>query len=137
MLPRPGFDAEFVPLGVGHDDVAAVPLEHRRAEPRESATGPGARRSKWTRFFAVLTSGTFANQTFGPPQPAASTNALSLVESSSTSEPKTAAQKVASRTASAASNVTDLITLGMLTWPLAGSAARLRRGRRVSPRSRR
>jgi hypothetical protein len=53
------------------------------------------------------------NQMFGPPQPAASTNALSAVESSSTSDPKTAAQNLASASASAASNVTVLITLAM------------------------
>jgi DNA-binding TFAR19-related protein (PDSD5 family) len=50
---------------------------------------------------------------FGPPQPAASTNALSAVESSSTSEPSAAAQNVASARASAASNETALITLAM------------------------
>ena len=48
---------------------------------------------------------------FGPPQPAASTKALSAVESSSTSDPRTAAQNLASASASAASNDTDLITL--------------------------
>src|SRR5215472_17597733 len=74
--------------------------------------GPGARRSKCIRFLAVLDSGTRANQMFGPPQPAASTNALSAVESSSTSEPKTPAQNLASTSASAASKDTDLITLG-------------------------
>src|SRR5690348_12236040 len=50
---------------------------------------------------------------FGPPQPAASTNALPAVESSSTSEPSAAAQNVASARASAASNETALITLAM------------------------
>jgi hypothetical protein len=53
------------------------------------------------------------NQIFGPPQPAASTNALSAVESSSTTEPKAADQNLASASASAASKDTDLITLGM------------------------
>jgi hypothetical protein len=53
------------------------------------------------------------NQIFGPPQPAASTNAFATVESSSTSEPKTAAQNLASAGASAASKETDLITLGI------------------------
>jgi hypothetical protein len=53
------------------------------------------------------------NQTFGPPQPAASTKALSAVESSSTPDPGGAAQNLASASASAASNDTDLITLGM------------------------
>ncbi len=48
-----------------------------------------------------------------PPQPGASTNALSAVESSSTSDPSTAAQNLASASASAASNDADLITLGM------------------------
>src|SRR5215471_3604410 len=51
---------------------------------------------------------------FGPPQPAASTKAFSAVESSSTSDPSTAAQNLASASASAASNDTDLITLGIL-----------------------
>src|SRR5262249_39601280 len=77
-------------------------------------TAPGARRSKCIRFFARLGSGTLVNQMFGPPQPAASTNALSLVESSSASVPKTAAQNLASATASTASKDTDLITLRML-----------------------
>ena len=77
-----------------------------------AATGPGARRSKCIRFLAVLPSGTRKNQ-IGPPQPAASTNALSAVESSSTSEPSAAAQKVASARASVASNETALITLAM------------------------
>src|SRR6478735_10558287 len=78
-----------------------------------AATGPGARRSKCIRFFAVLPSGTAANQMFGPPQPAASTNALSAVESSSTSDPSAAAQNVASRSASPQSNVTDLMEVAM------------------------
>src|SRR5216683_7648246 len=77
------------------------------------ATSPGARRSKCIRFLADLAPGTLLNQMFGPPQPAASTNALSGVDSSSTSEPKTAAQNWASVSASAASKDTDLITLGM------------------------
>src|SRR5215471_8658352 len=51
---------------------------------------------------------------FGPPQPAASTKAFSAVESSSTSDPSAAAQNLASASASAASNDTDLITLGTL-----------------------
>jgi len=59
-----------------------------------------------------LASGTRLNQMFGPPQPAASTKALSGVESSSTSDPKTAAQNPASASASAASNDTDSITAG-------------------------
>jgi hypothetical protein len=63
--------------------------------------------------FAALGSGTLVNQIFGPPQPAASTNALSAVESSSASEPKTAAQNLASASASAASKETGLITLTM------------------------
>ena len=58
-----------------------------------------------------LRSGTLLNQMFGPPQPAASTKAFSLVDSSSTSDPNTAAQNLASRSASAPSNDTDLITL--------------------------
>src|SRR5215470_15496955 len=77
-----------------------------------AATAPGARRSKCMRFLAVLGSGTRMNQMFGPPQPAASTNALSAVDSSSTSDPKAAAQNVASASASVASNETDLITEG-------------------------
>ena len=48
---------------------------------------PGARRSKCSLFLAVLGSGTRANQRLGPPQPGASTNALSDVDSSSTSSP--------------------------------------------------
>ncbi len=60
------------------------------------------------RFFAVLPSGTRWNHSVGPPQPGGSTNALSGVEASSTSDPRAAAQNVARRTASAASNVTDL-----------------------------
>src|SRR5215470_2164371 len=85
-----------------------------------AATAPGARRSKCMRFLAVLGSGTRMNQMFGPPQPAASTNALSAVDSSSTSDPKTAAQNLASASASAASNVTVLITLAM-SGTVAGS----------------
>jgi hypothetical protein len=50
---------------------------------------------------------------FGPPQPAASTKAFPAVESSSTSDPSTAAQNPARASASAASNVTVLMTLGM------------------------
>jgi hypothetical protein len=79
-----------------------------------AATVPGARRSKCIRFLAALASGTLVNQMFGPPQPAASTNALAGLESSSTSEPSAAAQNLASARASAASNETDLITLAML-----------------------
>jgi len=73
----------------------------------------GARRSKWTRFFAVLGSGTLLNQMFGPPHPGASTNACSAVESSSTFEPSAAAQKVARAIGSAQSKVTDLMKLGI------------------------
>src|SRR5690348_16750150 len=62
------------------------------------------------RFLAVLGSGTRVNQMLGPPHPAASTNALSRVDSSSTSDPNTAAQNVASASASAASKETVLIT---------------------------
>jgi hypothetical protein len=62
---------------------------------------------------AVFPSGTRANQMFGPPQPAASRYALSDVDSSSTSDPNTAAQNRASTSASAASKVTVLMTLGM------------------------
>ncbi len=61
------------------------------------------------RFFAVLPSGTRANHMLGPPQPGASTNALSDVDSSSTSVPSAAAQNRASTSASALSNVTDLM----------------------------
>jgi hypothetical protein len=51
---------------------------------------PEARKSKCIRFLA---SGTWVNQMFGPPQPVAPTKALLVVESSSTSDPKTAAQE--------------------------------------------
>src|SRR3984893_1406382 len=79
-----------------------------------SSIGPGARKSKCPRFLAVLGSGTWLNQMLGPPQPAASTKALPSVESSSTSDPRTAAQNRASAGASAASNDTDLITAAIL-----------------------
>ena len=59
---------------------------------------------------------------FGPPQPAASTNALSAVESSSTSDPSAAAQKPASASASVASNETVLIT-SPCAAPLPGGPA--------------
>src|SRR5437764_197729 len=85
------------------------------------------------RFLAVLASGTRVNQMLGPPHPAASTNALSAVESSSTSEPNTAAQNLASASASAASNETDLMTeaMGATVAAPPGPPPRLyRRGRR-------
>src|SRR6185437_9202012 len=74
-----------------------------------SGTGPGARRSKCTRFLAILASGTRTNHMFGPPQPAASTKARSGADSSSTSVPSAAAQNRATRSASAQSQVTVLI----------------------------
>lgn len=58
---------------------------------------------------AVFGSGTRLNHMFGPPQPGASTYALSDVDSSSTSVPSAAAQKFATTRASAQSNVTVLI----------------------------
>src|SRR5207247_6398758 len=45
---RPGFDAEFVALRIGHDDVAPVLGEHARAEPGEPGhlVRHGARRAQ-------------------------------------------------------------------------------------------
>ena len=118
LLTGAGFDAELVALWILHHGEVGMAADHggtQLLQPRHlGGTAPGARRSKCIRFLAALASGTLVNQIFGPPQPAASTNALSVVESSSTSEPKTAAQNLASASASAASNDTDLITLGML-----------------------
>jgi len=53
------------------------------------------------------------NNMFGPPQPGASTNAWSLVASSSTSVPSAAAQNVARAIASEQSKVTALINEAM------------------------
>ena len=72
-----------------------------------SAMVCGARRSKWTRFLATLPSGTRVNQRLGPPQPGASTNAFSGVESSSSSPPSAAAQNEPTTSASAQSKLTD------------------------------
>ncbi len=72
-----------------------------------ASTGPMARRSKCWRFLAVFGSGTRRNHRLGPPQPAGSTQARSAVLSSSTFEPRAAAQNAASARASVQSNVTD------------------------------
>jgi hypothetical protein len=85
-----------------------VAIQHRGPQPFQPGDlvrhRSGGTQVKCIRFFAALASGTLLNQMFGPPQPAASTKALSEVESSSTSDPKTAAQNVASARASTASN---------------------------------
>ena len=118
LLTGARFDPELVALRVLHYGEAGIAADHggtQLLQPRHlGGHGTGSPQVECIRFFAALGSGTLVSQIFGPPQPAASTNALSGVESSSTSEPKTAAQNLASASASAASNDTDLITLGML-----------------------
>lgn len=63
--------------------------------------------------FCRLRLGTALNQMLGPPQPGASTKARSAVESSSTFDPRAAAQNSASRKASAQSKVSVLMKLAM------------------------
>src|SRR5207253_215475 len=84
--------------------VAPSPSKRRTS----SSTEVRVRRSRWTRFFAVFGSGTRLNHMFGPPQAGASTNAFSVVESSSTSEPSTEAQNRAWASASPQSKVRAL-----------------------------
>src|SRR3954453_24034293 len=96
-----------------------APRAWRRATSSEIP--PGARRSKCRRFLAVFSSGTRLNHMFGPPQPAASTYALSRVDSSSTLAPRAAAQNLASSRASRQSDVTLLMNV---TTPPSSQALR-------------
>src|SRR5947207_14671636 len=85
---------------------ALAPSPSSRAT--SSSIEVSVRRSRCRRFFAVLGSGTRLNHMFGPPHAGASTNALSGVESSSTSDPRTAAQNRAWANASPQSKVKAL-----------------------------
>jgi hypothetical protein len=117
LLTGARFDAELVALRVLHHGEVGIAEDHggtQLLQPRHlGGHGTGSPQVEMHPVLRRLGLGNLVNQIFGPPQPAASTNALSVVESSSTSEPKTAAQNLASASASAASNDTDLITLGM------------------------
>ena len=111
------FHAELVAFGISHDGVAAMVSHHGGAQfPKPghlSRHRPGSLQIEVHPVLAALALGHWINQMFGSPHPAASTKALLVVESSSTSDPNTAAQNVASAKASPASNVTDLMTVAI------------------------
>jgi hypothetical protein len=118
QLRRSGLDAELVAFRVRHDDVVWAAARHGGAEPFQ----PGHlifHRTGGTQVEMHPVVGRLGLANPGEPDvrptPARRFDeGLLVVESSSTSDPSTAAQNLASASASAASKDTDLTTLGIL-----------------------
>jgi hypothetical protein len=117
-IVRSWLHAELVAFRILHHGDVVIALDYRGAQGDQAldflALLVSARRSTWTLLGAHFVPRPPRNQMFGPPQPGASTWARSLVDSSSTSDTSAAAQKRATRRASAQSKVRFLMNDGML-----------------------